>query len=294
MSGINSVFLIVFVIVLFKLLGDIFSLCFSLQNYRLHKKRLKQLTFGTKKNDDISELIDKLTKPVIKNIIPKIKIKNLEEIEKELRMAQWDNKMNATQYVALNFITKALAIIIFLLLFKPAKPMAFVWGFMLFFSLPFILKNSVKSKKEKLMMEFPDFIRICESYLVSGLPFVTAVKESIQFIGPEWQPILRNFVVEAKLNNIDSALKKMAQESDIFEVKEFISLVKLTIDQGGDASEGFESQAEEIQDMLYEVSMVEIEKRKTIGTLLHFPLWLCILMALGLPTLHAMISMNTM
>lgn len=288
----NRIFLLIFIISLFLFLKNIFELIFSMDNYKLHKKRLKQLQFDENKSNDeeINELIDKVTQPVIKTIIPKLKIKNLDEIERDLKMAQWDDKMNALQYIALNIITKTLGILAFLLLIKRSKPMAFLWGIILFMSVSFLMKNSAKSRREKLMLEFPDFIRIAQGYLSAGIPFSKAVTESIQYVGEEWQPILENFVVEAELNNIDVALEGMAKEVDIFEVKEFVALVRLSLEQGGDVKDGFESQAEKIQGMLYDVLMAKIEKRRVFGILIQAPLLICNMMVFGLPTIDSMMN----
>ena len=106
----NRAYLLIFAISLYMFLKNILELIFSMENYKLHKKRLKQLQFKEKKSSDeeLNELIDKVTQPVIKTIIPKLKIKNLNEIEKDLQMAQWDEKMDVMQYIALNVITKFL------------------------------------------------------------------------------------------------------------------------------------------------------------------------------------------
>lgn len=292
----NKFYLLIFVISLFLFTRNIFVMMFSLENYRVHKKRLKQLKFKEKDldSDEIAELVDKLTKPVIKTILPKIKIKNMSEIEKDLRMAEWDEKMTAQQFVALKLITKALGLIAFILMFKASKFMAILWGGILFLSVDFLMKNSANNRRDRLMMQFPDFIRITQGYLGAGLPFVKAVEESIRFVGEDWQPILQRFVVEAELSDMNTALNGIREEVDVFEVKEFISLVNLTLEQGGDAKEGFEAQAEKIQQMLYDVMIAKIEKRRIMGIFVQAPLLLCNILVFGLPTLDAMMNLNAL
>lgn len=293
---VNTLYLFTFIISLFLFTRNIFIMIFSLENYRVHKKRLKQLKFKDKglDEDEIKELVDKLTKPVIKTILPKIKIKNMSEIEKDLRMAEWDKKITVQQFVALKLITKALGLIAFILMFKASKFMAILWGGILFLSVDFLMKNSANNRRDRLMMQFPDFIRITQGYLSAGMPFVKAVEESIKFVGQDWQPILQRFVVEAELSDINTALNGIREEVDVFEVKEFLSLVNLTLEQGGDAKEGFEAQAEKVQQMLYDVMLAKIQKRKIIGIFVQFPLLLCNLAVFGLPTLDAMLNLNAM
>lgn len=285
-----------FAISLYLFTRNIFTFIFSMENYKVHKKRLKQLKFKEKDLDEneISELVDKLTKPVIKNIMPKIHIKNIVEIERDLKMAKWDKNITATQLVALKLITKALGLFMFILLFNSSKFMAVVWGGILFISVQFLLNNSANNRRDKLMLEFPDFIRVTQGYLAANMPFVSAVEESIRFVGEEWQSILQKFVVEAELNNIDSALEGIKNEIDVFEVKEFIALVRLTLEQGGDAKEGFESQAEKIQQMLHDMMLLKINKRRMMGILIQGPLLICNMAVFGLPTVNAMLNMNAM
>ena len=292
----NTIYLIIFIISLFLFTRNIFMMIFSLENYRIHKKRLKQLKFKEKDldSDEIAELVDKLTKPVVKNVLPKFKIKNINEIEKDLRMAEWDQKMTVHQFIALQLITRVLGVLVFILLFNASKFLAIVWGAVLFFSVSFLMKNSAKNRRDRLMMQFPDFIRITQGYLSAGLPFVQAVEESIRFVGEDWQPILQRFVVEAELSDINTALNGIREEVDVFEVKEFLSLVNLIIEQGGDAKEGFESQAEKIQQMLYDSMMAKIQRRRIMGTLIQAPLLLCNIAVLGLPTFDAMLNFKAM
>lgn len=290
----QPIIMLFFIVFLYLFTKNVFSFVFSVGNYKIHKKRLKQLKFKNKQidEDEVGELIDRITKPVIKNIIPKIKIKNLSEIEKDLQMAKWDKKITAIQFVALKIITKALGLFLFLILFKASKLMAIIWGIILFFSVQFLLNNSVNNRRDKLMMDFPDFIRITLGYLIAGMPFVHAVEESIKFVGEEWQLILRDFVVEAELNSVEVALEGIKNAIDIFEVKEFVALVRLTLEQGGNAKEGFESQAEKIQQMLYDVILLKINKRRMMGILIQAPLLLCNMAVFGLPTVHSMFNMG--
>lgn len=283
-----------FLIVLFFLSKNLFMLIFSMENYKIHKKRLKQLEFKTKKQDEseIQELVDKLTKPVVENIIPKISIGNKKSLEKKLKMSQWDKNMNVSQLVSLKIITKILSFVVMFVLWKASKAIAIVWGLVLFFSIDVLLNNSAKNRREKLMMGFPDFIRITQGYLSANMTFVKSVEESIRFVNKEWQPILRNFVIQSDLSNIEDALDKLKEEVDVFEIKEFVALVRLTLELGSGAKEGFESQAEKIQQLLQDVILLKISKRRMMGILVQGPLLLCNFAILGIPAIHAFTNFN--
>ncbi|WCK56928.1 hypothetical protein PP175_27330 (plasmid) [Aneurinibacillus sp. Ricciae_BoGa-3] len=268
---------------------------FSMENYNVHKRRLKQLHFNGKKEDaDMSEIIDKVTKPVIRHILPHLRPANLEKIAIKLKMAKWDKKFTPMQYRALNLTLKALGIILALLLYNASTLMALVWFVALVFGMDFLLKNSVKNRKEKLISDFPDFIRITEGYLSANVPFSKAVEESIKYVGEEWRPILQNFVVESDVNSVEEALDTLKKEVDLFEVREFVALVKLTLEQGGDARESFSAQADKIREMQLDMIAIKIGKRQMMGIAIQGPLLLCNLLVFGLPTVSSMTSLSSM
>lgn len=266
-----------------------------MENYNLHKKRLRQLRFNSKKEEtEVQEIIDKITNPVSKTVATRLSVKDMNSIEKKLKIAQWDKNISPQQFASLQVITKILAIVFFALFYKQSKFIAILWGGILFVGLEFLLNNSAKNRKERIMMGFPDFIRITQGYLSANMPFVKSVEESIKFVNKEWQEILQQFVVECELSSIEEALENLKQETDIFEIKEFVSLIRLTLEQGGGAKEGFESQAEKIQELLHDVILMKIGNRKMMGIIIQGPLLLCNIAVLALPTIDAMLNLNTM
>lgn len=274
---------------------NVFTILFSLENYNIHRKRLKQLKFDKQKEEtDVAELIDTVTKPIIRHVFSRFKPKDLGELEAELRMAKWDKYFTPIQYRALNLLLKAIGIAMFLLLSSQSMMIALIWFGVLFFGMDFLLKNSIKNRKEKLLADLPDFIRITEGYLSANMPFANAVSESIKYVGEEWKPILRKFVVDIELKGIDEALDNFKKEVDIFEVREFIALVKLALEQGGDAKSSFSAYADKIREIQMDLMEVKIGQRRTFGVLMQGPLLLCILLAFGLPTIGSMLNFNSM
>lgn len=274
---------------------NVFTILFSLENYNIHRKRLKQLKFDKQKEEtDVAELIDTVTKPIIRHVFSRFKPKDLGELEAELRMAKWDKYFTPIQYRALNLLLKAIGIAMFLLLSSQSMMIALIWFGVLFFGMDFLLKNSIKNRKEKLLADLPDFIRITEGYLSANMPFANAVSESIKYVGEEWKPILRKFVVDIELKGIDEALDNFKKEVDIFEVREFIALVKLALEQGGDAKSSFSAYADKIREIQMDLMEIKIGQRRTFGVLMQGPLLLCILLAFGLPTIGSMLNFNSM
>lgn len=271
---------------------NIFILAFSMENYSVHKKRLKQLEFGdSKEDDDLEGIVRKITEPIIKHILPKLTIKNTKAIEKDLRVSGWSKYMNVPQFVSLKIITKVISLVLFLAIMPFSRFLAILW-LLPFFAVQFLLNNSAKNNREELMVGFSDFIRITQGYLSSGMPFVQSVEESIIFVSDAWKPVLEKFVIEAEINSIESAIEEMKNDVDIFEVRDFLSLVNLTLEQGGSAAAGFNSQADKIQQMIKHSMLLKINKRKITGILLQLPLLLSVMAIIGLPTVYAFTSLN--
>jgi Flp pilus assembly protein TadB len=290
------IFALVAIVAMFFLARSLFILIFSMENYNVHRKRLKQLQFNNKKEDmEMTELIDKVTKPVIRHIFPKLKPRNLEQLERDLKMAKWDKNFTPIQYRALSLTLKVVGLVAGVLLYTAVAPfMGILWGVLLIFGMDFLLRNSKNNRKAKLIADFPDFIRITEGYLSANVSFSQAVAESIKYVGEEWKPILQNFVVECDVKSIDEALESLRTDVDLFEVREFVSLVKLTLEQGGSASESFSAQADKVREMQLDAMALKIGKRQMMATALQAPLLLCIMAIMGLPMVESMTGLSSM
>lgn len=289
------VFVVLALVLAFFFFKNLLTLVFSMENYNVHRKRLKQLKFQKKKEDaDLSEIIDTVTKPVIAHVFSKWKPKRLDELEIDLKMAKWDKNFTAVQYRALSLLLKAIGVGAFALLYNVSSAMAIIWAVLLIFGMDFLFRNSIKNRKARLISDFPDFIRITEGYLSANVTFSKAVAESIKYVGDEWKPILQNFVIECDLKGIDEALEGLKKEVDLFEVKEFVALIKLTLEQGGDAKESFTAQADKIRELQMDMIAVKIGRRQTMGIILQGPLLLCNLLVFGLPTVGSMTSFSSM
>lgn len=273
---------------------NLFLMLFSMENYKIHKKRMKQLQFNRKEDMDVAELVDKVTKPVITHVFPHIRPRKLEELEVDLRFAKWDKFFTPVQYRALNLLLKVVGVVALILFSKESLFIGIIWFVLGFFAMDYLLRNSIKNRKEALLRDFPDFIRITEGYLTANIPFVQAVEESIKYVGDEWKPILKNFVVECEIKSVEEALDNLKKEVNIFETREFVALVKLTLSQGGDAKDSFTAQADKIRQMLIDQMEMKINKRKMMSTVLQAPLLLCNMLVIGLPTIDSMLNFSSM
>lgn len=276
---------------------NLFKFIFRMENEGTHKKRFKELNYdgtriGQSANDETKEFLNTFTEPVIRYLLPYVKMKSNEEIQYDLAFAGWSKMMDAEQYKALNIILKGVGVLVFALLAKMALPIALIWGVGLFFGMGFFLNNSVKNKKEHMFSGFPEFIRLVQGYLAAEMPLTNAIENTIEFVGDDWKPYLKDFVINARTRSVSDALDTMRNDIDIFEVKELLSLIRLSIEQGIDVQEAFESQNSKVREMQLSVMMSKIEKRKMMAVILQGPLLLTIMVAMALPTMEQMVGIG--
>lgn len=293
MDLVQIIFLLITMITGFLIVKNTISLFFSIDNQRNYNKRLKQIYRKDKKDMEIEELIDLVSNPIIKHIFGRFKITSKEELEDDLKMAQWRDKISPDQFLAIVYLSKSIGIIAGILLGMESLPFGVIIGGVFFFAPGFLLRNEVGNKRNALLNDFPNFIRICQSYLMVGYPFNRAAEESIKFLNKDFQIVVEKFVLEWEIKGQDKALELLKDQVKIWEMKEFISLVRLTMDQGGNMETAFEQQADRIRRIKRDLNLVKIGKRKIYAKLVQFPLLLAIFVAAGLPTFYNVFTMSS-
>lgn len=274
---------------------------FGVYDIENHNNRLKQLNFtserlkkDSKKEEDIKQtraLIEKITAPIIRHVMPNISYrKDLSELERNLHFAGADKYFTPMQYTALILLGRVVGFLLLVLLFPYNQMLAILW-----FAGPAVLpsllfKNTIVNRKETILLGFPEFINISKSYLVSGMPFEKAVEESIFYVNKEWQELLKQYLINSESYSKKECLAMLAEECNSFEVKEFISIVKLNLEQGIDIKDSFDSQYEKIKDLQMLAIQKKIESRKVWAILIQAPVLLTILVAFGLPIADSMMG----
>lgn len=292
---VNILFLCVMIPLLFLFSKNLGSLLFSYNEYSSHKRRLEQLRSSVAKVDkNTYETIEDFTEdvrikifPIIQDYLPSLKIDRREQLEVDLKTANWDDTFSAESFIALGLIMKMAGIILIpfsFILPGALKIIGCVIAACLIFGLDFWFNQDVKSSRTKLFKDFPDFIRIVSGYLSADIKLIQAITDSIKYVGESWRPILKQLVVDCRTGGTDFGFEQLKNNVDIFEVKEFVALVRLTLEMGGDVKEGFEQQAEKVAEMQRNILLMKIGQRKTLVTVVQAPLLLCNLVAIGLPT----------
>ena len=274
---------------------------FGIYDIEVHNNRLKQLDVSkdrkigqAKKDENIKktrEMIDQITAPIIKHIMPNVSYKkDFTELEKNIRFAEIDKYITPIQFTALILIGKVVGFTILVLLFPYNKMLAGMW-FVGPAVLPSILfKNTIVNKREKILLGFPEFINISKSYLISGMSFEMAVEESIPYVNPEWKKLLKSYLINSETYSREECLTMLAEECNSFEVKEFISMIKLNAEQGIKIKDSFDNQYEKIKDLQLLAINKKIEARRVWAILIQAPVLLTILAAFGLPMAESMLN----
>lgn len=277
------------------IIRNLMSGFYSAENSSLHKKRLEQLKFENKRtssDSDNKEFIDKITAPVVTHILPKMKSRDLTQLEKDLQMAQWDKYFTPVTFTAMDVLLKILGAVAFVLFIGVSMAMSVLWGALLMFLFRFLFNNSLKERKFRLMAEFPEFIEITAGFLNSDMSLSQGIEYSLPYVGEQWKPILQEFIVSCTMKDQSDAITEMQHKIDIFEVREFWSLVKLNTDQGIDIKECFEAQSQKVRELQLDVMLDKIGKRQVLSIAVQGPLLLTMILSFGLPTFVQMTSLG--
>ena len=270
---------------------------FTNRDMKMDKKRKAQLNFDNKRtsSQDMNAmgLIDTVTNPVRKYILPKINVNETKRarLEKDIMLADWKG-FDATTFMALDITLKCVGLIFGLIFLTKSTFMAILWFIIPFFGLRILFNNSISNRKYNLLSEFPDFIRITQGFLCSDIPLVEAIENTIPFVGPTWKPLLREFVINANIYSQNECINELKEKVPIFEVNELWSLIQLNLDQGVDVRQSFDNQAEKVKALQKEVMLNKITKRQMLATLIQAPLLLCMMAGFGLPTFKNMINLD--
>ena len=129
---------------------------FTNRDMKMDKKRKAQLNFDNKRtsSQDMNAmgLIDTVTNPVRKYILPKINVNETKRarLEKDIMLADWKG-FDATTFMALDITLKCVGLIFGLIFLTKSTFMAILWFIIPFFGLRILFNNSISNLKYKLL-----------------------------------------------------------------------------------------------------------------------------------------------
>lgn len=297
---VSVVFLIVMILMILSFVHNLVDVIVSMTDNAISKSRLKQFKKGTKRDSlstkdqitNITEFIRLKVFPKIQGYFPSLKVESIENRERELKFIGWDDTFTAESFVATSMALKIVGIILLIITGLGFESFGASFGLVCggsglscIFLLDNMYRGEVKGKNERLFADFPDFIRIVSGYLTANMPLVKAIEESIKYVSEDWKPILGQFIVDCNAKGVNEALEGMRNTVDIFEVKEFVALVRLTLEQGGEAKDSFAAQADKVAEMQKDLFIAKISKRKMMATVCQGPSLLLTMVVLMVPVL---------
>lgn len=280
----------------FLFINYVFDLFFTKTDNSLYKKRMNQLKFNEKNKvsdeESTRELIEKITSPVANKILPKFEYREEKttKLAKDLELTQWDKYYTTTTYRAMNITLKFLGGFLFLLMFNSSKLFAAILLIIIGFGINFLFSNSVKEKRFKLLCGFPEVIKVVQGNLSANQPLPMAMENSLPYVDENWRILLKEFVINTGIYSQEECIDRLSEKVDMFEVREFWSLVKLNLEQGVDIQESFSNQSDKIENLKEFVMNGKIEKRKNFSVIIQGPLLLDMIVVFGLPTFVQMMN----
>ena len=140
--------------------------------------------------------------------------------------------LNALLYVVLISVAFYNSIVVLILL----CPVAFIFPF-------FTKQDLIKKRKEKLLLEFKDFLRVLKTFLEASYSvenaFALSVKELMMLHGKDSMMVreLKSIVAQLKLNKpIDVVFAKFANKTHIEDIVDFSEVFTISKIHGGNIS----------------------------------------------------------
>ncbi len=254
-----------------------------------HIRRHQELTRLFKRQTE-EDIMQRLTAPVIKYLLPYFPFKAKRSLQNDLDLIGWSDHLQVPQVQALRILAWLSGGIAAALLWSAGKPeLKVLAGLAVFFGLFFvdsIILSKAKKVRNGIIAEFPDFVEAVQAKLYADLTLDRAFMESLDHAGPHIRPLLRSFIQDSNVvRNTDYALDRLAEKSGLFEVKEFVSLVKLSMHLGDSAVDSFGHLSDKLRLLKLKLLEAKIEKKRMISLLMPFVPIIIILALIGLPTI---------
>ena len=265
----------------------------EVKKYNSRKKRVDQLSFNAKEKDvSVDQFIGGLTNFVDKKIL-KVKPSDSDILlEKRLKMVELDKQFGVKEWKVFKMFMCFVGV-----LAGGIFALVNVWfgafvGVFLSIAPSLFLHIQAKEVRLKLLTKFPDIIMIMEGYLSAGFTLNKAVEETIKFGGTTWTPILKKMVADMDIMGVEYALNELKEMSDVDEIREFASLVKIAHEQG-DVGGSFTAQVERMRVIQEDVIMQKIDGRRSLAVAANMPTMIAVFILVGAPALGNLMMIST-
>lgn len=285
--------LVVISIVVSVTLVNILSVTVYIKKSRERKKRRDQLVFKDERDVSVEEALEKITDFVETYIYKQKKSPQDELMEIRLKMIEFDKYFGAREWRAFSIFMAIVGVILALIFSMINVAYGIVTGIILIAMPQIYYMSQVKEVRVDMLSKFPKIIILINGYLAAGYTLEKAVRATIPFAGKRWEKELVKFVTDIDLLGVEHALNNLKRATDIPEVREFCSLVKVAYEQGSVGS-SFEDQAIRMESIQNDVMKQKIEGRKSLTILAQGPTLLAVFILAGAPVLKQVTEITQM
>lgn len=272
---------------------NILNVIMYIKKSRERRKRANQLVFKNEKDVSVEEALGHITEFMETYVYKRKKSPKDELLEIRLKMIDFDKYFGAREWKAFSVFMVFVSIVLLIILSFVSTTYAMIAsGIMLIMPQAYYF-SQVKDVRFELLSKFPNIITLINGYLKAGYTLEKAVIATIPFAGKKWGEILTKFVTDIDLMGVEYALNNLKVATDIPEVREFCSLVKVAYEQG-DVGSSFEDQAVRMKEVQRNVLKQKIEARKSMTILAQGPTLLAVFILAGAPVVKQVSEITTM
>lgn len=272
---------------------NILTVTVEAKKIKERRKRQNQLMFVEEKDVTVEEAIEKITE-IMEIYVFKSKAKPKDILtEIRLRMIGWDKYFEAEQWKAFSVFMIFVGIAIgFTFSFINTAYGVLVGGFFALMPQIYYLMET-KDVRFSLLSQFPNIIILINGYLRAGYTLDRAIESTVPFTGKRWSIMLTKLAADIEMMGVDYALNELKLTTDIPEVREFCSLVKIAYAQGS-VGDSFESQAMRMRSVQEDIMLQKIAARRSLAIVAQAPTMLAVFLLVGAPAVKQVMEMTSM
>lgn len=290
--GIMIVFAVIAIVIIVTFV-NILNVIMHIKKSRERRKRANQLVFKNEKDVSVEEALGYITEFMETYIYKRKKSPKDELVEIRLKMIEFDKYFGAREWKAFSLFMVFLAIALAAILYLISPTYAMIAGGIILIMPQAYYHSQVKDVRVELLGKFPNIITLINGYLKAGYTLEKAVIATIPFAGKKWSKLLTSFVTDIDLRGAEYALNNLRLATDIPEVREFCSLVKVAYEQG-DVGSSFEDQAIRMKVVQRDVLKQKIAARKSMTILAQGPTLLAVFILAGAPVVKQVAEITSM
>lgn len=281
---------------MFFALKIIFYKVFNIKGYKNDLKRKRELESLKSTGVQSVSIETKYKNKLERWIDEKFGEKKNENFERDIKLLDWGEKYPTINswyaYRLFYFLICGAIGLVPAILFHPILIVPFLlYGY---FTPKNQMKRTASAVKSRLLEGFPDFLRITQGYLASGFTFQESLKNSIPFLTKQWKRFVEDLVIDMQLSDPITALNNLREKVDLVDIREFVAITTLVLEQGGDAKTAFDSMVTNIDSMLKDIMDKKIESRKHKAQAIQPLLMILMLATFVLPFIPKFREMQSM